>query len=95
MFANAVPNHTLLLFDGADHNFKGKYRELVQAVIEFFARHDQGGYSKALGMRLNAGIVIPRWVDVEGVRNLRDIGGWPLKDGSGYVRERTVFRSAQ
>ncbi|KAI9264056.1 tyrosine phosphatase family-domain-containing protein [Phascolomyces articulosus] len=40
-------------------------------------------------------VCIPRWIDVEGVKNFRDIGGWPIKDGSGYVRERTVFRSAQ
>ncbi|RCH91440.1 hypothetical protein CU098_003812, partial [Rhizopus stolonifer] len=46
-----------------------------------------------LGMGQGASLVIPRWIDVEGVRNFRDIGGWPLKDGSGYIRERTVFRS--
>ncbi|EIE79358.1 hypothetical protein RO3G_04063 [Rhizopus delemar RA 99-880] len=37
-------------------------------------------------------LVIPRWIDVEGVKNFRDIGGWPIKDGNGYIRERIVFR---
>ncbi|KAI8331589.1 tyrosine phosphatase family-domain-containing protein [Chlamydoabsidia padenii] len=43
-------------------------------------------------MGQHVSMCIPRWIDVEGVRNFRDIGGWPLKDGSGYIRERLVFR---
>ncbi|KAI7869863.1 protein-tyrosine phosphatase-like protein [Spinellus fusiger] len=39
-----------------------------------------------------SGVTIPRWIDIEGVKNFRDLGGWPLKDGSGYIRERIVFR---
>ncbi|ORY96867.1 tyrosine phosphatase family-domain-containing protein [Syncephalastrum racemosum] len=43
-------------------------------------------------MGQHVSMVTPRWIDVEGVKNFRDIGGWPLRDGSGYIRERTVFR---
>ncbi|KAI8391054.1 tyrosine phosphatase family-domain-containing protein [Radiomyces spectabilis] len=43
-------------------------------------------------MGQHVGLCIPRWIDVEGVKNFRDIGGWPVKDGSGYIRERVVFR---
>ncbi|KAI8333724.1 tyrosine phosphatase family-domain-containing protein [Chlamydoabsidia padenii] len=45
-------------------------------------------------MNLHSGVIIPRWIDVEGVRNFRDLGGWPIKDGTGYVRERSIFRCA-
>ncbi|ORZ25519.1 tyrosine phosphatase family-domain-containing protein [Absidia repens] len=45
-------------------------------------------------MNLHSGIIVPRWIDVQGVKNFRDLGGWPTKDGSGYVRERTIFRCA-
>ncbi|KAI8091483.1 tyrosine phosphatase family-domain-containing protein [Gilbertella persicaria] len=93
MFANKVPNHTLVLIPDADHNFKGKFEQVTQYIVDFFAQHEYDNYQKALGMGQGASLVIPRWIDVEGVRNFRDIGGWPLKDGSGYIRERTVFRS--
>ncbi|KAI8974714.1 tyrosine phosphatase family-domain-containing protein [Pilobolus umbonatus] len=43
-------------------------------------------------MGQHVSLCIPRWIDVEGVKNFRDIGGWPVKDGSGYIRERIVFR---
>ncbi|KAI8328348.1 tyrosine phosphatase family-domain-containing protein [Blakeslea trispora] len=43
-------------------------------------------------MGQHVSVCIPRWIDVPGVKNFRDIGGWPLKDGTGYIRERIVFR---
>ncbi|KAI8067153.1 tyrosine phosphatase family-domain-containing protein [Gongronella butleri] len=43
-------------------------------------------------MGQHAAVTIPRWIDVEGVKNFRDIGGWPVRDGSGYIRERIIFR---
>ncbi|ORZ21147.1 tyrosine phosphatase family-domain-containing protein [Absidia repens] len=43
-------------------------------------------------MGQHVSVCIPRWIDVKGVKNFRDIGGWPLKDGSGYIRDRLVFR---
>ena len=36
----------------------------------------------------------PPFVDVEGVRNLRDIGGYPTSTG-GHVRQKLVYRSAE
>lgn len=95
MFANKIPNHTLVLIPDGDHNFRGKYEEVTKAVVDFFAKHEHDNYRKAAAMGQGTGLVLPRWVDIEGVHNFRDIGGWPLKDGSGYIRERTVFRSGQ
>ncbi|ORZ25512.1 Tyrosine/serine-protein phosphatase IphP-type [Absidia repens] len=43
-------------------------------------------------MNLHSGVIVPRWIDVQGVKNFRDLGGWLVKDGTGYVRERTIFR---
>lgn len=95
MFANKIPNHTLVLIPEADHNFRGKYEEVSDVVVNFFKRHEEDQYRKALSMGQHTSLIIPRWVDIDGVRNFRDIGGWPLKDGSGYTRERIVFRSGQ
>lgn len=95
MYANKVPNHTLFLMPGADHNYTGKINEVTKVVLEFFERHERNNYQRALSMGLNSGVVIPRWVDIDGVRNFRDIGGWPTKDRNGYIRERVVFRSGQ
>ncbi|KAI8384056.1 protein-tyrosine phosphatase-like protein [Blakeslea trispora] len=93
MFANRVPNHTLTLIPEADHNFKGRFEIITKEVVDFFVQHEMNSYLKAIRMGQHAGISIPRWIDVEGVRNFRDIGGWPVQDGSGYIRERVVFRS--
>ncbi|KAI7902353.1 tyrosine phosphatase family-domain-containing protein [Cokeromyces recurvatus] len=43
-------------------------------------------------MGQHVSVCIPRWIDVPGVKNFRDIGGWPVKDGNGYIKERIVFR---
>ncbi|ORX45283.1 alpha/beta-hydrolase [Hesseltinella vesiculosa] len=93
MFANAIPNHTLNLLPDADHNFKGHFEDVVGAIVDYFSKHDNPS-TKASSMNLPSTVALPRWIDVEGVKNFRDIGGWTVKDGSGYIRERTVFRSA-
>lgn len=93
MFANKIPNHTLVLIPEGDHNFKGRFEDVTKAIVDFFAKHEKDDYRRALAMGQHTGLVLPRWVDVDGARNFRDIGGWPVKDGSGYIRERTVFRS--
>lgn len=46
MFSNIVPNHTLKLFPGANHNFIGKYEEIVQAILEYFEEHEKNAYEK-------------------------------------------------
>ncbi|KAI9317668.1 protein-tyrosine phosphatase-like protein [Dichotomocladium elegans] len=92
MFANAVPNHTLRLFPDANHNFTGRYEELVQAILAYFEKHENDSFEKARRMGQTTAVVTPRWIDVEGVKNFRDIGGWPVRDGTGYIRERLVFR---
>ncbi|CAO3697611.1 unnamed protein product [Rhizopus stolonifer] len=92
MFANKIPNHTLIMLPDVDHEFNGHYQTLVDTITKYFRKHEQDAYRKAQSMGQHVGLVIPRWIDVEGVKNFRDIGGWPLKDGSGYIRERIVFR---
>ncbi|KAI8150291.1 tyrosine phosphatase family-domain-containing protein [Fennellomyces sp. T-0311] len=93
MFANKIANHTLELVPGANHTFEGKYEELVAVITAHFESHNNA-YERAQVLGHPLSVCIPRWIDVEGVQNFRDIGGWPIKDGSGYVRERTVFRCA-
>ncbi|CEI95297.1 hypothetical protein RMCBS344292_09487 [Rhizopus microsporus] len=95
MFANKIPNHTLVLLPEGDHNFKGQFEHVVKAVVDFFAKHEKDDFRKVMGMGQHTGLVLPRWIDVEGVKNFRDIGGWPVQGGNGYIRERTVFRSGQ
>jgi hypothetical protein len=95
MFANKIPNHTLALIPEGDHNFKGHFEEVVEAITNFFAKHENDDYKRQLSIGQNTGLVIPRWIDVDGVKNFRDIGGWPVKNGNGYIRERIVFRSGQ
>ena len=95
MIANLVPNHTLELVQGANHTFDGKYEELISIIIRHFEKHENSAYERAYKFGHHMHVCIPRWIDVEGVKSFRDIGGWPLEDGSGYVRERIVFRSAQ
>lgn len=46
MFSNIVPNHTLKLFPGANHNFIGKYEEVVQAILEYFEEHEKNAFEK-------------------------------------------------
>lgn len=93
MFANKIPNHTLVLLPEGDHNFRGQFEQVTQVVVDFFSKHEHDNYQRALSMGQTTSLVIPRWVDIDGVNNFRDVGGWPLKDGSGYIRERLVFRS--
>ncbi|KAG0169805.1 hypothetical protein DFQ28_002856 [Apophysomyces sp. BC1034] len=92
VFANMISNHTLRLIPNADHNFSGKAEEIVQTIVDYFVTHEQDAYEKAVAMGQHVSLCIPRWIDVEGVKNFRDLGGWPLKDGSGYIRERVIFR---
>lgn len=79
----------------ANHNFIGKSEELMKAILDYFEEHEKNAYIKAANMGQYVSLCIPRWIDVKGVKNFRDIGGWPIKDGSGYIRERMVFRCGQ
>ena len=36
----------------------------------------------------------PRNLDIEGVTNVRDMGGWPLEEG-GYERQGMIYRGAK
>lgn len=95
MYANTISNHTLKLLPEADHEFTNQHGVLVDTIISYFERHANDAYQKALNMGQHMSVIIPRWIDIPGVKNFRDIGGWPLSDGSGYIRERIVFRCGQ
>lgn len=62
----------------------------VESAKEAFWRHGAG-----------MSVQVPRWIQVEGVRNFRDLGGWPLRSGSNgatqgsYFRERMIFRCGE
>ncbi|KAG1488948.1 hypothetical protein G6F54_011792 [Rhizopus delemar] len=92
IFANKISNHTLMLLPDVDHHYSGYHQELVDIIKKYFEKHENDAYRKAILMGQHNSLVIPRWIDVEGVKNFRDIGGWPIKDGNGYIRERIVFR---
>jgi hypothetical protein len=83
------------LIPGASHDFGGQHEELVTIIVDYFEQHEKDPYVKAMVMGQHVSVCIPRWIDVKGVKNFRDIGGWPLKNGSGYIRERVVFRCGQ
>jgi len=36
----------------------------------------------------------PRWIHVPGMTNVRDMGGWPLRDG-GQVRQGLIYRTSE
>ncbi|CAO3674778.1 unnamed protein product [Umbelopsis vinacea] len=91
MYSNIIPTHTLKLFPDADHNFKGCYEELVETVLRYFKAHENEA-ARAWSLGQTKSLHIPRWIDVDGVMNFRDIGGWDIKGGNGYIRERMVFR---
>lgn len=94
MYSNIIPTHTLKLFPTADHNFKGCYQELVDTILRYFKVQENEAV-RAWRFGQTKSLTIPRWIDVEGVMNFRDIGGWDVKGGNGYIRERMVFRCGQ
>lgn len=95
MFANKISNHTLMLLPNTDHQFMSHHDDLIDIILKYFDKHEKDAYRKAVAMGQHVSVVIPRWIDVEGVMNFRDVGGWPIKDGSGYIRERIIFRCGQ
>ncbi|CAO0802452.1 unnamed protein product [Mucor circinelloides] len=92
IYSNKISNHTLTLVPDADHQFTNQHEFLIDTIIEHFDKHSKDAYQKTMLMGQHVSVCIPRWIDIPGVKNFRDIGGWPLKDGSGYIRERIVFR---
>ncbi|RUP44564.1 hypothetical protein BC936DRAFT_149287 [Jimgerdemannia flammicorona] len=96
-YANLIPIHTLHLIEGADHNYNGCYPELASIVSQYFTNEA----AKEAFWQHGAGVTVrvPRWIQVEGVRNFRDLGGWPVRptsDGVGegwHFKERMIFRS--
>ena len=37
----------------------------------------------------------PRWIHIKGATNIRDLGGWPLADGTGMVRQGLIYRGSE
>ena len=53
----------------------------------------EGGVRSAAG-HFRTDVQIPRWFDIPGPSNVRDVGGWPTADGR-RVKEGLVFRGTQ
>ncbi|CAG8502066.1 4770_t:CDS:10 [Ambispora gerdemannii] len=99
-YANLIPNHTLKLIIGATHNYKGYTKAIVAEICEYFSAAFLSQRFFQRNRWLDGGVV-PRVINVEGLLNFYDFGGWRCTDISGddanevgevFVRERFMFR---
>ncbi|ORX97092.1 alpha/beta-hydrolase [Basidiobolus meristosporus CBS 931.73] len=88
-FANLIPNHTLRLVEGANHNYDGHFAEVISCIQSFIV--DSSSIRSQL--QSNRFFNYTRAVSVEGVKNFRDAGGYSSKYG--MVRPRYLFRSGE
>ena len=124
--ANIIPVHTLRLFPGADHFFRGPHAgvclrpcsaapepctlprgltagtarnvthpldRLVDVITDWLATGSRAGRLARLD-RAYKSISLPRFVALQGVKNCRDLGGYPTTDGF-IVRPRRLFRAGE
>ncbi|CAG8600599.1 15222_t:CDS:10 [Funneliformis mosseae] len=94
-YKNIIPNNTLKIIMGANHAYTNHSNELISLITEYFSNEFQ---SKRFLERNRFMTRIPRYLDVDGVMNFRDLGGYPCKINGGslkqcYVRKRYIFRS--
>jgi len=92
-YSELIISHTLRIIRDADHNFSQQPQVLVN-IITRWVEEELGIVSSMTRFmkRYGAYINVSRFLAVEGVRNFRDFGGYPVQDG-GIVRERILFRS--
>ncbi|EXX77303.1 uncharacterized protein OCT59_024620 [Rhizophagus irregularis] len=88
-FSNVVPNNTLKVIIGANHSYSDHHNELVSAIREYFSDEFQSTRFFEKNKFMSS---IPRYLNVEGVTNFRDLGGYPNVTRK-YVRKRFIFRS--
>ncbi|CAG8461616.1 5685_t:CDS:10 [Ambispora leptoticha] len=97
IFANLIPNHTLKLIDGANHQYSNHTDELINLILEYYSPE----FQSARFLKRNRVIKnVPRMIKIGGVKNFRDLGGWKCTINNDdnlvyYVRPRFVFRSAE
>lgn len=104
-FANLLAGrHTLRLVPDADHNFYGissepgqrgtNYNPQVADLVVSFLDPEARRLRFVQRSQLLTGTRHHRWKSVDGVPNWRDLGGWPTRDLSSFVREGFIFRAA-
>ncbi|CAG8530495.1 10573_t:CDS:10 [Funneliformis caledonium] len=96
-YKNIIPNNTLKIIMGANHAYTNHSNELISLIKEYFSNEFQ---SKRFLERNRFMTRIPRYLDVDGVMNFRDLGGYPCKINGGslkqcYFRKRYIFRSGE
>ncbi|CAI2172911.1 15257_t:CDS:10 [Funneliformis geosporum] len=94
-FYNIIPNNTLKIIMGANHAYTNHSNELISSITEYFSNEFQ---SKRFFERNRFMSRIPKYLDVDGVTNFRDLGGYPCNISGRnlkqrYVRKRFIFRS--
>ncbi|CAG8461596.1 5684_t:CDS:10 [Ambispora leptoticha] len=90
MFSNLIPNHILHLIQNANHGFTKHQEELCSILLDYFSDSFQTAQFQARNKYLTR---FPRIINVDGITNFRDLGGWRCEEG--YLRQRYIFRSAQ
>ncbi|KAL1922120.1 uncharacterized protein VTP21DRAFT_10762 [Calcarisporiella thermophila] len=91
-FANCIPTHSLRILPGADHNFSGRYgQQVVDIILDYFGKNSQ---KRRVLRSINDHCVVRRWIEVEGVFNFRDVGGWITREQK-HVRARYIYRSGE
>ncbi|RGB23731.1 tyrosine phosphatase family-domain-containing protein [Rhizophagus diaphanus] len=97
IFANLIPNHTLKLLPGVNHNYSNKHNELIKIIINYFSNKSQSKRFNEKYLYVNS---ISRYIFIDGVKNFRDLGGYQCDLGSreengiqNFIRERFIFRS--
>ncbi|KAJ3409718.1 hypothetical protein HDV05_004292 [Chytridiales sp. JEL 0842] len=92
IIASSIPTHTLKLFPDANHNYSnddGVHSEfLVSGIIEWLDEVERG-----MGSFLRCYLGEGRVVNVGGVQNFRDAGGYPCGNGK-FVKRGLVYRCA-
>ncbi|OZJ06640.1 hypothetical protein BZG36_00355 [Bifiguratus adelaidae] len=97
VWANGLPTHTLKLIPEGDHNFKGRYKELCDVINEYFSPAGVQDRVRRFGSVRR--VAVDRWINVKGVKNVRDLGGWSILSSNGrrtaHIRPRMVFRGGE
>ncbi|RIA93218.1 tyrosine phosphatase family-domain-containing protein [Glomus cerebriforme] len=95
-YANLIPNHTLKLIPGANHNYNRKHKELIEIINKYFSNEFQSMKFNEKYLYING---VPRYILIDGVKNFRDLGGYQCNLGKReenkiqkFIRERFIFR---
>jgi len=67
--------------------------KLVETIVDWLSVGSRAGRTARLDRPFKC-IAMPRFIQLEGVKNCRDLGGYPTADGR-IVRPRRLFRSGE